>query len=101
MTSLLLITNEPREGTEYGLRDEFVRLRERGVLTGYEALAPLALTRSGVAWRDVVGAVQEAAARMKPDVVMVLTPKADRVDRGRCPIGNRYRWPSSHRVLGG
>ena len=53
MTRLLMITNEAREGTEYGLRDEFARLLATGLLEAYDAVAPLALAREGRPWADV------------------------------------------------
>jgi hypothetical protein len=76
MTRLLMVTNEPREGTEYGLREEFAHLRDSGVLEAYDAVAPVALARGGLAWPEVVARVAEAAARIHPTLILVLSPKA-------------------------
>ena len=91
MPSLLLITNEEQEGTEYGFRDEFERLHTRGALTRYEAVAPLAHWRSGADWEtDVVETVIEAARRAMPDVLLILSPKASPWTEGqvRAVIGS-------------
>jgi hypothetical protein len=76
MTRLLMVTNEPRPGTEYGFRDQFGRLLESGVLEAYDAVAPLALAREGMPWPDVVAHVTDAAARIEPTVLLVLSPAA-------------------------
>jgi hypothetical protein len=76
MTRLLMVTNEVRDGTELGLRDEFAHLLDVGVLEAYGAVAPVALARGGVSWPDVVSRLAEVAARLEPTLLLVLSPKA-------------------------
>jgi hypothetical protein len=76
MTRLFMITNELADGTEYGLRDEFARLHDSGVLEAYEAVAPGALARAGAGWAEVVSRAAETVARLQPTIVLVLSPKA-------------------------
>ncbi len=68
---LLMITNESIEGTEYGFRDEFQRLRAGGVISAYRALAPRALVAAGQDW---FGETIAAARELQPNVVLVLSP---------------------------
>lgn len=91
MTRLLMITNEMPGGTAYGFRAELQRLLDSGSLEGYEAVAPGMLAHEGLSWTEVVTHLADAATRLQPTIVLVLSPKAspwrqDDVDRVLRPV---------------
>jgi hypothetical protein len=73
---LLLVTNERRDGDEFGLRAEFESLLHAGVLDAYQAVAPEAIALATDSWADAMRTLNEAAASTQPSHVLVLSPKA-------------------------
>jgi hypothetical protein len=70
---LLMITNEPREGTEYGLRAAYAAMADSGQIEAFAAVAPRAVaSESGI--QAALGAIDKATRQVKPTIVLVLSP---------------------------
>jgi hypothetical protein len=71
---LLMVTNEHSPGTEYGLRDEYTTMAQRGEIESFDAIAPevIAGSSGSPSAAAEMHAIAEAA---RPNVVLVLSPK--------------------------